>query len=73
MLSVLLHVGGTFGSAFAPNYAAFLALRFIVGMSNMGLFMSTFVIGKNFFYKKMSLNDCYQSTAWVNFKVENIS
>lgn len=52
MLSVLLHVGGTFGSAFAPNYAAFLALRFIVGMSNMGLFMSTFVIGKNFFYKK---------------------
>ena len=46
MLSFILHLGGGFGSAFAPNYGAFVACRFITGMSNMGMFMSTFVIGK---------------------------
>lgn len=48
MLSVFLHVVGAFGSAFAPNYAAFVALRFLVGMSNLGIFLSAFVIGKWF-------------------------
>ena len=46
VLSVFLHLGGGFGSAFAPNYGTFVACRFIVGMSNMGIFMSAFVIGK---------------------------
>ena len=45
LLSVFLHIGGGFGSAFAPNYGSFVAFRFIVGMSNMGIFMSIFVIG----------------------------
>ncbi|XP_060567474.1 organic cation transporter protein-like isoform X4 [Ruditapes philippinarum] len=45
IVSVFLHVGGAFGSAFAPNYALFVTFRFIVGFSNMGMFMSAFVIG----------------------------
>ena len=47
LMSVFLHLGGGFGSAFAPNYGSFVAFRFIVGMSNMGMFMSTFVIGEH--------------------------
>ncbi|KAL4232572.1 hypothetical protein ACF0H5_007262 [Mactra antiquata] len=45
MVSAFLHVGAAFGSAFAPNYALFVTFRFLQGMSNMGLFMSSFVIG----------------------------
>jgi len=45
LVSTVLHLVGVFGSAFAPNYVSFVILRFIVGMSNMGLFMSMFVIG----------------------------
>ena len=46
LVSVFLHVLGGSGSVFAPNYGSFVAFRFIVGMSNMGIFMSIFVIGK---------------------------
>lgn len=45
LLSAFLYVGAAFGSAFAPNYALFVTFRFLQGMSNMGLFMSSFVIG----------------------------
>ena len=46
LVSSALHVGAAFGSAFAPNYGAFVAFRFLQGMSNMGIFMSLFVIGE---------------------------
>ena len=42
LISVFLHIGGGCGSAFAPNYESFVCFRFIVGMSNMGIFMSSF-------------------------------
>ncbi|XP_053397695.1 organic cation transporter protein-like [Mercenaria mercenaria] len=45
IVSLFLHIGGAFGSAFAPNYALFVTFRFLVGFSNMGMFMSAFVIG----------------------------
>lgn len=46
MMSILLHIGGGIGSAFAPNYAAYVAFRFIVGTGNNGIFISIYVIGK---------------------------
>ncbi|XP_052811636.1 organic cation transporter protein-like [Mya arenaria] len=45
MLSSFLHIGAAFGSAFAPNYGAFVIFRFVQGASNSGIFMSLFVIG----------------------------
>lgn len=45
LVSAFLHISGGCGSAFAPNYETFVFFRFIVGMSNMGIFMSAFVIG----------------------------
>ncbi|XP_067675691.1 organic cation transporter protein-like isoform X2 [Haliotis asinina] len=44
MASVLLHIGTGVGTAFAPNYVAFVILRFLNGASNIGLFVSSFVI-----------------------------
>ena len=46
LVASLLHVAGGCGSSFAPNYGSFVAFRFLVGMSNMGIFLSTFVVGK---------------------------
>ncbi|WAR08263.1 ORCT-like protein [Mya arenaria] len=45
IMSSFLHIGAAFGSAFAPNYGAFVTFRFLQGVSNMGIFMSLFVIG----------------------------
>lgn len=45
MLGAIIHIGSAFGSAFAPNYGVFVAMRFLIGVSNMGLFMCMFVIG----------------------------
>ncbi|XP_045197588.2 organic cation transporter protein-like isoform X2 [Mercenaria mercenaria] len=43
LLSILLYVVGSFGSAFAPNYALFVTCRFLVGFSS--IFTAAFVIG----------------------------
>lgn len=45
-LSALFHSASGIGLAFAPNIEGFIALRFINGAANAGLFMSAFVIGK---------------------------
>ena len=68
MLSFILHLGGGFGSAFAPNYGTFVACRFITGMSNMGMFMSTFVIGKPFLFLRTNIH----STAWRKQKLKKL-
>ncbi|XP_071113439.1 organic cation transporter protein-like [Haliotis cracherodii] len=44
-LSALFHSASGIGLAFAPNIEGFIALRFINGAANAGLFMSAFVIG----------------------------
>ena len=48
MLSILLLLGSTLGVAWAPNYAVFCILRFLVGMSCAGMFMTGFVLGELF-------------------------
>ena len=68
MLSFILHLGGGFGSAFAPNYGTFVACRFITGMSNMGMFMSTFVIGKSSLFLRTNIH----STAWRKRKLKKL-
>ena len=68
MLSFMLHLGGGFGSAFAPNYGTFVACRFITGMSNMGMFMSTFVIGKPCLF----LSKYIHSRAWRKRKLKRL-
>ncbi|ESO84074.1 hypothetical protein LOTGIDRAFT_108247 [Lottia gigantea] len=45
LCSVLLHIGGSIATSFAPNYTAFVTIRFITGASNAGSFMSAFVLG----------------------------
>ncbi|XP_067674877.1 organic cation transporter protein-like [Haliotis asinina] len=44
MVAILLHIGTGVGTAFAPNYVAFVILRFFNGASNIGLFIPSFVI-----------------------------
>ncbi|XP_046583400.1 organic cation transporter protein-like [Haliotis rubra] len=44
MVSILLHIGTGVGTAFAPNFVAFVILRFFNGASNIGLFIPSFVI-----------------------------
>ncbi|XP_046583355.1 organic cation transporter protein-like [Haliotis rubra] len=44
-LSAFFHCASGISLAFAPNFEGFIALRFINGVANAGLFMSAFVIG----------------------------
>ncbi|XP_076077828.1 organic cation transporter protein-like [Mytilus galloprovincialis] len=44
-LSFLLALGATVGLAFSPSYPVFVTLRFFVGFSMAGIFMTAFVIG----------------------------
>ncbi|XP_067674872.1 organic cation transporter protein-like [Haliotis asinina] len=44
-LSAFFHSASGIGLAFAPNIEGFIALRFINGVANAGVFMSAFVIG----------------------------
>ncbi|XP_071112650.1 organic cation transporter protein-like [Haliotis cracherodii] len=44
-LSIFFHCASSISIAFAPNMVGFIALRFINGVANAGLFMSAFVIG----------------------------
>ncbi|XP_046374361.2 organic cation transporter protein-like [Haliotis rufescens] len=43
MMAVLLHLGTGIGTAFAPNYTAFVIIRFFNGASSITLFISPFV------------------------------
>jgi MFS family permease len=46
-LSFGLALGSSVGVAFSPSYPVFVALRFLVGFSTAGIFMTAFVIGNN--------------------------
>ena len=47
-LSFGLALGSSVGVAFSPSYPVFVALRFLVGFSTAGIFMTAFVIGNIF-------------------------
>ena len=68
LISVILHIGGGCGSAFAPNYESFVCFRFIVGMSNMGIFMSSFVLGGHCLLQHSFLKQLvYQTNVCMKF------
>lgn len=46
MIALLLHIAACIGSAFATSFLVFTSLRFFVGVSNMGIFLSAYVLGK---------------------------
>ena len=46
MVSLLLHVGCALGAAFAPNFAAYATIRFVLGGANFGVFLAAYVLGK---------------------------
>ena len=46
-LSVTIMFGSNLGLVFAPNYIAFVVLRFFAGMGNVGCFGQSFIIGKD--------------------------
>ncbi|XP_070201753.1 organic cation transporter protein-like [Littorina saxatilis] len=45
MTALVVHIGCAIGTSFVKTYVAFVALRFLVGMSNMGVFLVTYVLG----------------------------
>ncbi|XP_025088668.1 organic cation transporter protein-like [Pomacea canaliculata] len=45
MIALLLHIAACIGTAFATSFLVFTSLRFFVGVSNMGIFLSAYVLG----------------------------
>ncbi|KAK7105608.1 organic cation transporter protein-like [Littorina saxatilis] len=45
MICVVLIMGTSIGTAFASSYAAFVTLRFFIGIGGMGIFLSAYTLG----------------------------
>jgi hypothetical protein len=45
MTMLVINLGCSIGTSFVRTYAAFVALRLVIGMSNLGVFLAAYVLG----------------------------
>ena len=50
MMSLTLHVGCGVATAFSPTYPVFATLRFFMGLSNLGAFLTAYTLGEMTFF-----------------------